>query len=236
MNISEFAVSSYTTTLRVMIESVFKLEQHQVHSEIRKVLIVSQPNTPGYSRLPGTVEEAKAILKYTPVMHACHLTHDTATKKAVMYEMSKYDVIHLACHGVQDQQDPLDSAFALYDQKLRLKELMGVSLKNVQLAVLSACETATGDKELLEEAIHLAAGMLAVGYPSVIATLWSIGDKEAPLIADKLYAGLIGHDGSGENKANMSPAYALHEATKSLREKVGEMNFVKWVPFVHFGV
>lgn len=31
-------------------------------------------------------------------------------------------------------------------------------------------------------------------------------------------------------------AYALHEATKRLREKVGEKEFVRWVPFVHFGV
>lgn len=237
MNISDFAVSSYTTTLRALIESVSKLEQSQAHDELYKVLIVSQPDTPGYPCLPGTVEEAKAILKYTPVKHAYHLNHDTATTEAVMHEMSKYHIIHFACHGIQDPHEPLDSAFALYDQKLKLKTLMGLSLKNVRLAVLSACETATGDQKLPEEAVHLAAGMLAVGYPGVIATLWSIGDKEAPFLADRLYARIMGHDdGSGRYKERMSPAYALHEATKSLREEVGEMNFVKWVPFVHFGV
>lgn len=214
-----------------MIDSVSQLEQNQAHGETCKVLIISQPDTPGYSSLPGTVEEAKAILKYTPINHAYHLTHDTATIEAVKHEMSKYNCIHFACHGIQDLQDPLDSAFALYDQKLRLKALMGLSLKNAQLAFLSACETATGDQKLPEEAVHLAAGMLTVGYPSVIATLWSIGDKEAPIIAAKFYARLM-----GGNEEKISPSYALHEATKSLREEVGEMNFVKWVPFVHFGV
>lgn len=235
-NILDFAVSSYTTTLRALIDSDAKLKQNQARGNISKVLIISQPNTPGYCALPGTVEEAKTILKHTSAGHAHHLTHDTATTETVMREMSKYNFIHFACHGIQDVKDPLDSAFALYDRKLMLKSLMGLSLKKAQLAFLSACETAAGDQKLPEEAVHLAAGMLAVGYPSVIATLWSIGDHEAPLVADKFYARLMGHDGSGLNKAKMSPAYALHEATKSLREEVGEMNFVKWVPFVHFGV
>jgi len=182
------------------------------------------------------VEEAKVIKKYTLGMHTFHLNHDAATADAVKHEMGKYDIIHFACHGIQDVQDPLDSAFALYDQRLRLKELMSLSLNNVQLAVLSACQTATGDENLPEEAVHLAAGMLSVGYPSVIATLWSIGDKEAPLIADKVYANLLGHPDNSGDKTKMTPAYALHEAIKNLRKEVGETNFVKWVPFIHLGV
>ena len=31
-------------------------------------------------------------------------------------------------------------------------------------------------------------------------------------------------------------AYALHEAVKVLRETVGESNFMRWAPFVHYGV
>ncbi|KAE9387510.1 TPR-like protein [Gymnopus androsaceus JB14] len=235
INISDFVVSSYTTTLRALIISAPKFKKPE--AKIPNVLIVSQPNTPGLSPLPGTVEEAKVIQKHTSSTHTCHLNHDAATAKAVMHEMSKYDFIHFACHGIQDIQDPLDSAFALYDQRLTLKALMSLSLNNVQLAFLSACQTATGDENLPEEAVHLAAGMLAVGYPSVIATLWSIGDKEAPLIADKVYANLLGHhDDSGKKKSKMTPAYALHEATKNLRKNIGETNFAKWVPFIHLGV
>ncbi|KAE9391588.1 hypothetical protein BT96DRAFT_1060241, partial [Gymnopus androsaceus JB14] len=235
INISDFAVSSYTTTLRALIGSVSKVKQHLY--KIPTILIVSQPNTPGLPPLPGTVEEVKIIQKYTLSKYTCHLDHDVATADAVMHAMSKYDIIHFACHGIQDIQDPLDSAFALYDQKLKLKALMNLSLNNVQLAVLSACQTATGDENLPEEAVHLAAGMLSVGYPSVIATLWSIGDKEAPLIADKLYANLLETHGSySKGNGKVSPAYALHAATKSLRKEVGDMNFVKWVPFIHLGI
>ncbi|KAE9398697.1 hypothetical protein BT96DRAFT_1020002 [Gymnopus androsaceus JB14] len=234
INISDFVVSSYTTTLRAMIESIPKLTQHQ--ADIPTILIVSQPDTPGFSALPGTVEETKVIQKYTSSEHTCHLNHDAATTDVVMHEISKYNFVHFACHGIQDIHDPLNSSFALYDQKLRLKALMNLSLSNVQLAFLSACQTATGDVNLPEEAVHLAAGMLAVGYPSVIATLWSIGDEEAPFVADRVYANLLGHHGiSSEEKSTMTPAYALHEAIKDLRKEVVETNFVKWVPFIHLG-
>ncbi|KAF8597919.1 hypothetical protein BDV93DRAFT_512982 [Ceratobasidium sp. AG-I] len=37
------------------------------------------------------------------------------------------------------------------------------------------------------ECVHLAAGMLIAGYPSVIATMWSISDDDAPSVADKVY-------------------------------------------------
>ncbi|THU77350.1 TPR-like protein [Dendrothele bispora CBS 962.96] len=235
INISDFAVSSYTTTLTAMLG--FSSKPRRDSTIVRSVLIVSQPATPGQPHLPDVVKEVEAIQRYTSPDHTCHLTHELATVGAVLGEMSKHEIIHLACHGIQNMQNPLSSAFLLYDGGLELSTLMRLSLENAELAVLSACETATGDENLPEEAVHLAAGMLAVGYPSVIATMWPIGDADAPLIADKVYANILGHrDNSESPKANLAPAYALHAAVKHLREEVGETNFVRWVPFIHFGV
>ncbi|KAK7467673.1 hypothetical protein VKT23_004726 [Stygiomarasmius scandens] len=146
------------------------------------------------------------------------------------------NVVHLACHAIQDLANPLDSAFALYDGKLKLDHLMGLSLGNAELAVLSACQTATGDDKLPEESVHLAAGMLAVGYPSVVATLWSIQDGDAPIIANKFYEELLGYlDSSQSFNTGLSPAYALHNAMKMVQNEVGIMQFHRWVPFIHFG-
>ncbi|THU81426.1 hypothetical protein K435DRAFT_873357 [Dendrothele bispora CBS 962.96] len=235
MNISDFAVSSYTTTLTAMLGSGSKPKRDP--TVVHNVLIVSQPATPGQQCLPNVMNEVEAIQRYTSPDHTCHLTHESATVEVVLGEMSKHEIIHLACHGIQNMQNPLSSAFLLYDGGLELNTLMRLSLENTELAVLSACETATGDKDIPEEALHLAAGMLAVGYPNVIATMWSIGDTDAPLIADKVYANLLGCRGNSESqKAKLTPAYALHEAVKHLRKEVGEMNFVRWVPFIHFGV
>jgi CHAT domain-containing protein len=235
IKLSKFAVSSYTTTLSAIINSDLRKKRDSMKKQ--KILIISQPATPGLTPLPGTEEEAKVIQKYTSPEHSLHLTHAEAVLDTVKSEMSKHEIVHLACHGIQDSTNPLNSSFALYDGKLTLHDLMRLSLDNAELAVLSACQTAAGDENLPEEVVHLAAGMLVVGYPSVIATMWSIGDKNAPIVAEKIYESLLGHGNKlVTRKQTQSAAYALHAAIEHLRKQVGEMNFVKWVPFVHYGI
>ena len=140
--------------------------------------------------------------------------------------------IHLACHGVQDATNVTDSAFVLVDGRLTLREIMKQSFSHTELAVLSACQTAKGDKELSEEAVHLAAGMLLAGYGSIVATMWSIRDDDGPIIAEKFYRHLIVEASGDSTRA----AYALHEAVAHLRDIRGEKDFASWVPFIHLGI
>lgn len=109
---------------------------------------------------------------------------------------------------------------------------MSKSFKSAEIAFLSACQTATGDEQRPEEAVHLAAGMLMAGFRSVYATMWSIGDADAPVVAKEVYTYLL-KEGGQLNRGK--EAYAMHHAVERLREKVGEEAFVKWVPFIHFG-
>jgi CHAT domain-containing protein len=82
-------------------------------------------------------------------------------------------LVHIACHGLQDPGQPLNSAFHLSkDGTLSVSDLMELDLKGAYLAFLSACETAKGDREQSDQAIHLAATMLFVGFKSVVATMW----------------------------------------------------------------
>ena len=145
--------------------------------------------------------------------------------------------IHLACHGSQNTEDPTKSAFELYDQSLTLSTLMRTASDNVELAFLSACQTAVGDPKIPEESAHLAAGMLAVGFKGVIGTMWSIMDADAPVIVEAYYKKLIELRKSGAvAQGYTGAAYALHDAARVLRERVGEQKFMRWAPFVHFGV
>jgi CHAT domain-containing protein len=99
---------------------------------------------------------------------------DTSAAKVheVVAALSRAHIVHLACHGVQDQNDPLSSGFCLRDGKLTVSELMDIKLDHAFLAFLSACETAKGDKEQPDQVIHLAAAMLFCGFRSVVATMW----------------------------------------------------------------
>lgn len=78
----------------------------------------------------------------------------------------------------------------------------------------------------------MAAGILMVGYRTVIATMWSIGDEDAPLVAEKVYEHLLEVGIPDARKA----AVAVHKATESLRAKVGMKEFAKWVPYIHVGL
>jgi CHAT domain-containing protein len=160
------------------------------------------------------------------------LENDRATSENVLEAMEKYGSVHLACHASQNLDQPTQSCFYLHDGSLTLADIAKKSLKNKGMAFLSACQTAAGDKQLPDEAIHLAAGMLVAGYPTVIATLWSISDRDAPLIADQFYEQLTKDGKLDAGRA----ARALHNAIGTLREQIGEKEFTRWVPYVHMGI
>ena len=113
---------------------------------------------------------------------------------------------------------------------------MNTASDDAEIAFLSACKTAVGDEKVPEESVHLAAGMLVVGFKGVIATMWSIGDADAPIVVQEYYKCLLGLRMAGKVKhGGTGAAYALHAAVNRLREMVGEKDFVRWAPFVHFG-
>lgn len=225
----DHVISSYTPTLTALLEASKRKTQ-----PFRGLLVVSQPATPGQSRLPGTVQEVQAIKEHFDDLSFRWLNGSEATVDAVLEGMEKSSWCHLACHGVQHPEDPTNSAFLLQDGRLELTTIMAKSFQFAEMAFLSACQTATGDDQRPEEAIHLAAGMLMAGYRSVFATMWSIGDKEGHFVADKVYSHLMRDQGHvGEDR---TAAKSLHLAVASLRNENGEKDFVKWIPFIHMGV
>jgi CHAT domain-containing protein len=202
---------------------------------VSRLLAVSQPATPCQHLLPGTVREVNAIEtihQSTGRLSITRLDGQEATIAAVLQGMKECNWIHLACHGVQDATSATDSAFMLIDGRLTLKEIMKQSFSHTELAALSACQTAKGDKELPEEAIHLAAGMLLAGYWSIVATMWSIEDDDGPVIAEMFYKYLIDEARGDSGRA----ACALHDAVAHFRHVRGENKFASWVLFIHFGI
>ena len=228
----DYVVSSYTPSL----SSLLAAKRHPPKTnQTARLLTVSQPATSGLNPLPGTVHEVDVIQSLQSPMGRLHITRlddREATVAAVLQHMKQCNWIHLACHGIQDAASPTESAFHLIDNRLMLKEIMKQSFTHTELAVLSACQTAKGDSGLPEEAIHLAAGMLMAGYGSVVGTMWSIRDDDAPIIAGKFYKYLIDEAGGDSSRA----AYALHDAVAYLRNIRGESNFASWVPFIHLGI
>ena len=204
--------------------------------------MISQPDTPMLHPIPGTTVEVRAIeqvLTNHNIQHLC-LESDNATVNQVKTKMDTHSCIHFACHATQNTTKPLQSGFYLHDGRLELSEIIKKKLIGADLAFLSACQTSAGDEKLSEEAVHLAGGMLAAGYRSVVATMWSIEDQYGPGIAEDFYKHLMNH-GVSDKKEGLSSdgaARALHYAMQQVRKTLdnSESSLLTWVPYVHFGL
>lgn len=157
------------------------------------------------------------------------LIGEEATVERVLRGMQDTNWVHLACHGQQCTGDPMKSGILLHDKILELSDIVKHALPKAEFAFLSACQTATGDERIADESVHLAAGMFLAGYRSMIATMWSIKDDDAPRIAEDVYTRIL----KGGRPNRKEAAYALHDAVKRLRDSGADL--MSWVPFIHIG-
>ncbi|KIM26702.1 hypothetical protein M408DRAFT_312371 [Serendipita vermifera MAFF 305830] len=222
--ISDYVISSYTPTLTALIEQ----SQPEITDDFQ-ILTVAQPSTPGQNPLPQTTVEVEHIQEAASSMRVQSLTGDEATTARVLKSMKESNWIHLACHGLQYRGDSLKSGFLLHDKTLELSDLIKEPFVKSDFAFLSACQTATGDENIAEESVHLAAGMLFSGCKGVIGTMWSIQDNDAPKVTKAVYERML----KGGIPNRKEAARALHEAVKELRESGS--TFTSWVPFIHIG-
>ncbi|KAG8735843.1 hypothetical protein FRC10_010091 [Ceratobasidium sp. 414] len=220
-----YAVSSYTPTLSALLVS--PPEQDTFSG----LLTVGQASTPGFSPLPGTTQELDNIAQKATQAPTMRLEAERATREGVLEAMEKYSWVHLACHASQNPTNPTASAFHLHDGPLDLATIAQKHFKNADLAFLSACQTAAGDRVLSEESMHLAAGMVMAGYRTVVATMWPVVDEDAPLVADRFYEYML-KDGVPDGR---NAARALHYAAGCLRDQVGVEAYSRWAPYIHLG-
>ncbi|TDL14173.1 TPR-like protein, partial [Rickenella mellea] len=229
ISLPDIAISSYTPTLTALLRS----SQHATPDRpMLNLLAVIQPNTPGGDSLPGALEELNSICKHGSNLSLQILLGQSATTSKVLSSMEECLWVHFSCHGMHDTARQMESGLVLHDGRLDLSKIIQKRLPHAEFAFLSACETAMGDDSRPEEAIHLAAGMLLAGYRGVVATMWFIRDNYASLVADNVYARLLGDGQPNGAKA----AEALHLAMRQLREQRGGRNFSSWVPFIHMGL
>ena len=70
--------------------------------------------------------------------------------------------------------------------------------------------------------MHLAAGMLAAGYRSVVATMWSIKDEYGPVIAEDFYTYILKANAGGGQMDSAHAAHALHYAVHNIQKRLGD--------------
>ena len=124
--------------------------------------------------LPLTRVELEKIERHVPSdsLVKFGIPGTIASVEAVAEKLSDVAIAHFACHGIQDQSNPLNSGLHLEDGWLRVSRIMKEKIPNGALAFLCACETAMGVEKVPDEAMSLGACLLFSGFHRVIATMW----------------------------------------------------------------
>ncbi|BBD69196.1 TPR repeat protein [Nostoc commune NIES-4072] len=183
----------------------------------------------GFSALPSVESEVKEISQTVP---SSMLLNEKFTSLALAAHVksSKANVIHLATHGQFSSR--LENTFLLtWDGELNVKELSellknrsGDSSKAIELLVLSACDTATGDNHAV---LGLAGLAVKSGARSTIATLWPVKDKAAQMLMTRFYDQL--------RLPRITKAEALRQAQINLIRQTDFHDPFFWSAFVLVG-
>jgi CHAT domain-containing protein len=183
----------------------------------------------GLTALPNVKNEVSQIQSYAP---GVVLLDQTFTAQQLQKEIGllSFPIVHLATHG-EFSSDPNKTFIAAWDQKIKVNQLDQLlrtreksQIDAIELLVLSACETATGDKRA---ALGLAGVAIRAGARSTIASLWSLDDESSAVLMGQLYRELAQTKG---NKAN-----ALRNAQLSLLQNPQYRQPRYWAPYVLIG-
>ena len=208
---------SYTPSVTVLKLCMAK-DRHGKSS----VLALGNPNlqNPAF-RLFNAESEVKALEGMFPKVDV--LTYDAATETAFKRRASQYDILHFACHGELNLDDPMLTSLRLApdaenDGYLHTGELFELNL-SASLAVLSACNTAVGELRTGNDVMGLTRGFFYAGVPSILASLWTVDDRSTAFLMEQFY----------KNLATMDKAQALRQAKLSTMKEFPSP--FHWAPF-----
>ncbi|KAF7116144.1 hypothetical protein CNMCM5793_004164 [Aspergillus hiratsukae] len=238
---SDYVVSSYIPTLKALQYARERDLRFLLEANTR-MLITAMPRTVGLNPL-ATEKEVEVITETVTSMSSIAVsTLIEPPKHKVLDALGSCGIVHFACHGVSNSEDPSEGCLFLgkrtkkAPQRLTVRELGQLRHKAAQIAYLSACSTAENSSiDLANEAIHIASAFQLLGFPHVIGTLWEADNQCATEIAGAFYRKLIEQlNESGPDVSHDVVAYALHHATRKLRQKKPG-NVIGWAPFIHIG-
>lgn len=114
-----------------------------------------------------------------------------AIKSNFLQQANHYSIIHLATHASVNNDDPMRSFIAFYpgssDYKLYAQEIYDLNLDSLQLIILSACETGSGQLIKGEGLMSLSRAFTYAGCPNIITSLWKAEDKTTAFITSRLH-------------------------------------------------
>jgi CHAT domain-containing protein len=141
-----------------------------------QVLAMGAATFPDQEPLPAVPTELSVIA--TQLWQGSYFLNGDFTMSNLRNQVKQRDlgIIHLATHASFLSGDASKSFIQLWDSRLGLDQLRGMGWHNpqVDLLVLSACQTAIGDRQA---ELGFAGVAVQSGVRSAIASLWQVSDE-----------------------------------------------------------
>lgn len=184
----------------------------------------------GFQPLTYVETELETIREVLP--QGASLIDESFTKSALQgqIEVTDFPVVHIATHG-QFSSNQEQTFLVAWDDRINVSELSRILQvdnlnpgNGIELLVLSACQTAAGDKQA---ALGLAGFAIKAGARSTLATLWSVNDAATSEFMSLFYEELV--------QSNAARAGALRQAQLAFLADPVFKHPLYWAPFVLLG-
>ncbi|KAK0497894.1 CHAT domain-containing protein [Armillaria luteobubalina] len=203
-NLPDRYTSSYIPTL----SSLINARRRNTAITTPRTLILDQSH-----ELENTRVETQLVESILPDGSTTRFSNDEATVFTVRNILPSYSWVHFACHGHLNGRNPFMSGFKLWDK---------------EMLTLSSMVRAT--PRIHNESLHLSAAMQFLGYRSVVATLWPMGDAQGPIVTEHVYKHLKEKSAMDVRQAS----FALRSAVRTLRDQ--GLSVEQWALFIHSGI
>jgi len=188
-----------------------------------------------YPRLAFTRQEAEAILSLKPSPANLKALDFAANLSTAEKELGAYRIAHFSTHTTMDQRHPESAGlvFSMVDRNgreqdgvLRIPAILQIPL-HADLAVLSGCETASGDEIKMEGIFGLTQAFIYAGAQQVVSSVWPVDDFTTRELMARFYQSLL--------LRGLTPPAAMRAAQLSMKHTKAFFSPFAWAGFIVYG-
>ncbi|TAF05548.1 MAG: CHAT domain-containing protein [Nostocales cyanobacterium] len=227
----KYLVEKYAVSLALGLQVRDPIPLQRTEMKVLAASLTEPPaNVSGFSRLENVEKEVKEI-KNTGVA-VNWIAEQQFTRKIFNQQLNadQFDIVHLATHG-QFGADRENTFVLTADGTLKIDDFAQMfnrekqsSTQKIELLILSACQTASGNDQ---EVMGIAGTTVQAGASSAIASLWDLDDEAGVTFTKEFYQHL--------GQPNVNRAEALRLAQLALLKNVQYDHPRFWSPYVLVG-
>ena len=229
---NNYLLKKYSITMLPYASFLFDLsqvKQTELIKRRKKIKVVALAN-PVFD-LPYSQKEVQSIEKNESYeLNALYGQNATFDKLNIQLTNNAPDILHLSTHNTVGSGMPQDTALYLSSEKLDINKIHDLkNLSDINLVILSACQTDTGEITKGDDVFNLTNAFLDPSYrgvSSIVTTLWKIDDAASSQLIEQFYKNLA---------QGISKAEALQQAQLTILNQADYSHPYYWAAFLLTG-